>query len=120
VLTDSTAPAQQQAQQAPSHAGDGAVAPAVVTKLSVVIPVYNESATIDQIIALVVDAKLPPGVSREIICINDCSTDGSREKLDRLSETFPGVDLVVVHKSVNWAASPTACSISGTRWVIVS
>jgi glycosyltransferase involved in cell wall biosynthesis len=101
VLTDSPASVQPLAQQSPARETGAPAAPVVVTKLSVVIPVYNESATVEQIVGLVVDAQLPPGVSREVICVNDASTDGSREKLDRLAEKHPGVDIVVVHKSVN-------------------
>jgi glycosyltransferase involved in cell wall biosynthesis len=86
---------------APGHAPDGAVAPAVVTKLSIVMPVYNEAGTVEQIVGLVVDAPLPRGVGREIICVNDCSTDGSKEKLDQLPAKFPGTDFVIVHKPVN-------------------
>jgi glycosyltransferase involved in cell wall biosynthesis len=92
---------QSPAHAAPSHAGDGAAAPPVVTKLSIVIPVYNESATIHQIVGMVVDAALPPGVGREIICVNDASRDGSRQKLDELPERFPGTDFTIVHKDVN-------------------
>jgi glycosyltransferase involved in cell wall biosynthesis len=99
VLTEPTATAT--VHQIPSHAEAAPVAPPVVTKLSVVIPVYNESATVEQIVTLVVDATLPPGVSREIICVNDASSDGSREKLDRLPEKFPGTDFVILHKPVN-------------------
>jgi glycosyltransferase involved in cell wall biosynthesis len=72
-----------------------------VTKLSVVIPVYNEAATVEQIVALVVGAPLPPGVTREIICVNDASTDASREKLDGLPRRHPGVEFTIVHKPVN-------------------
>jgi glycosyltransferase involved in cell wall biosynthesis len=100
VLTDSP-PIRATQQQAAAVAGNDALAPVVLTKLSVVIPVYNESATIEQIVALVIDAPLPPGIGREIICVNDCSTDGSGEKLDRLPERFPHIDFVIVHKPVN-------------------
>jgi glycosyltransferase involved in cell wall biosynthesis len=99
VLTDS--PSIRAAQAAPARSHDGAPAPAVVTKLSVVMPVYNEAATVEQIVALVIEAPLPPGVAREIICVNDCSTDGSREKLDGLAGKFPGTHFVIVHKPVN-------------------
>ena len=78
-----------------------APAPPAVTKLSVVIPVYNEAATVEQIVAMVVAAPLPPGVGREVICVNDCSTDGSREKLDGLAARHPGVPFTIVHKPVN-------------------
>jgi glycosyltransferase involved in cell wall biosynthesis len=90
-----------QTLEAPIRTSPAAVATPVVTKLSVVIPVYNESATIEQIVAMVIDATIPPGISREIICVNDCSRDGSKEKLDALPDKFPGTDFVILHKTVN-------------------
>lgn len=80
--------------------GASAASP-VVTRLSIVIPVYNESATIHELVGLVVSAALPPGVGREIICVNDCSTDGTKEKLDQLPELFVGIEFVILHKPVN-------------------
>jgi glycosyltransferase involved in cell wall biosynthesis len=85
-------------------ASSGVARPAellVVTKLSIVIPVYNESSTIEQLVGMVVDAALPPGMSREIICVNDCSTDNSRGLLDQLPARHPGIDFVILHKPVN-------------------
>src|SRR4051812_24250363 len=57
-----------------------------VTKVSVVIPVYNEATTIQTLVGLVVEAPLPPRVQREIICVNDCSTDGTAAMLDELPQ----------------------------------
>jgi glycosyltransferase involved in cell wall biosynthesis len=70
-------------------------------KLSIVIPVYNEEATIQQLIGLVLDAPVPAGVVRELICVNDCSKDGTGKKLDELNAIFPTSDIRVFHKSVN-------------------
>jgi glycosyltransferase involved in cell wall biosynthesis len=70
-------------------------------KLSIVIPVYNEVKTIHQLIGLVVKAPLPDELEREVICVNDCSTDGTREKLDELPAVFPGVSFQITHKPVN-------------------
>jgi glycosyltransferase involved in cell wall biosynthesis len=50
-------------------------------KLSVVIPCYNERATIRELVESVRAAQ-PPGLDLEVIVVNDCSTDGSREVLD--------------------------------------
>lgn len=46
-------------------------------EVSVIIPVYNEKATLQQVIALVEQA---PYV-KEIIVIDDGSTDGTRQRL---------------------------------------
>jgi glycosyltransferase involved in cell wall biosynthesis len=46
-------------------------------KLSVLIPVYNEAPTIDEILRLVAAEKTP----KEILVVDDGSTDGTREKL---------------------------------------
>ena len=48
--------------------------------LSVLIPVYNERETID----LIVEAVRATPMQKEIICVNDASTDGTREVLDTL------------------------------------
>jgi glycosyltransferase involved in cell wall biosynthesis len=50
--------------------------------LSVVIPCYNEGQTIRQVLERVVAAKLP--IEREIVIVDDCSTDGTREYLATL------------------------------------
>ena len=70
-------------------------------KLSVVIPVYNEQATIQTLVGLVVHAQLPPNMTRQIICVDDCSTDGTGPKLDELPALFPAEDFQIIHKPVN-------------------
>lgn len=46
-------------------------------KLSIIIPVYNESSTIDTLLSRVRDVRLP-GWIKEIIIVDDGSTDGTR------------------------------------------
>ena len=50
-------------------------------KLSVVMPVFNEAATIERALASV----LAQDCVGEVIVVDDCSTDGTRQKLDRLA-----------------------------------
>ena len=47
-------------------------------KVSVVIPCYNEAGTIEKVVEAVLGA---PGPEKEIIVVDDCSTDGTREIL---------------------------------------
>ncbi|MDH7570584.1 MAG: glycosyltransferase family 2 protein, partial [Armatimonadota bacterium] len=49
--------------------------------LSVIIPAYNERDTIAEAIRRVQEANLGDGVSLEILVVDDCSTDGTREVL---------------------------------------
>ena len=57
--------------------------------LSVVIPVYNEIKYLERVIGRVENAKLPEGVERQIVCVDDCSTDGTRDLLRDLASKRP-------------------------------
>ncbi|HMB95514.1 MAG TPA: glycosyltransferase family 2 protein [Tepidisphaeraceae bacterium] len=70
-------------------------------KVSIVVPIYNEAKTIQELIGLVVQAELPGDLTREIICVNDCSTDDTAEKLNELPALFPNADFKLIHKTVN-------------------
>ncbi len=52
-----------------------------MTLLSVVVPAYNERATIGEILQRVWNAPVPEGVELEIVVVDDGSTDGTRELL---------------------------------------
>jgi glycosyltransferase involved in cell wall biosynthesis len=54
-------------------------------KLSAVMPVYNEQATL----ARVVERVMSVGLEIELLCVDDGSTDGSREILAELQKQFP-------------------------------
>ncbi|MEO0213652.1 MAG: glycosyltransferase, partial [candidate division WOR-3 bacterium] len=53
-------------------------------KLSIVIPVYNERNYIEKVIRNVKEVDLGYNVEREIIVVDDGSTDGTREILKEL------------------------------------
>ena len=85
-------------------------------RLSVMIPVYNERHTL----AAIVDQVRAVPVNKEIICVNDCSTDGSGDVLDELHAK--GLIDVVIHQPRNsgkGAAIRTAIQRSTGNVVIV-
>ncbi len=53
------------------------------TKLSVIIPVYNEARFINIVIKKVKSIKLPGDIAKEIIIINDASTDDTGKILEQ-------------------------------------
>ena len=57
-------------------------------KLSVVIPMYNEATTIEEVLDKVAAVELT-GIKKEIIVADDGSTDGSLELVQRLASS-PG------------------------------
>ncbi len=51
----------------------------VLNKLSIIIPVYNEEATINELLKKVVETQLPDLIQKEIIIIDDHSEDKTKE-----------------------------------------
>lgn len=56
-------------------------------RLSIIIPVYNERATVEELVARVVAVDV--GMEREIILVDDGSTDGTRDIYPKIVERFP-------------------------------
>jgi len=66
-------------------------------KLSIIMPVYNERETLREILSQVRAVDLA-GVDKEIVVVDDASTDGSR---DILAEEAAGGDLKALYHDVN-------------------
>jgi glycosyltransferase involved in cell wall biosynthesis len=62
-------------------------------KLSILMPVYNERTVVERCISLVLSAPLPENMERELIIVDDRSTDGTYEILERLAAAHPEIRL---------------------------
>jgi dolichol-phosphate mannosyltransferase len=65
-------------------------------KVSIIIPIYNEFPSLPQVLRRVIDAPLPAGCEKEIVVVDDGSTDGTARLLDR----YKGSGILAVHHSV--------------------
>jgi dolichol-phosphate mannosyltransferase len=64
--------------------------------ISIVVPVYNEARTVAAVIERLIAIDLP--APREILVVNDGSTDGTREVLDRVTQR---PELRIIHAEKN-------------------
>ena len=67
--------------------------------LSVVIPVYNEKDTLFEIVRRVLDS--PVEMERELVLVDDCSTDGTLNLYPLLGPKFPNANIRVFKHEVN-------------------
>jgi len=72
-----------------------------VKKLSVIVPAYNEEATIQTILTTLAGVKLLHNISMEIIVVNDCSRDKTAERLQQFIESNPQVNIRAFHHEKN-------------------
>ncbi len=92
--------------------------PAAASELiTIIVPVYNEARTVRQVIERLLQIPLP--AAREIIVVNDGSTDGTKEVLDAI----PRVDgvLSIVHATANGGkGSAVRMGLSHARGTVVA
>lgn len=70
-------------------------------KLSIIIPVFNEEKTIKTILDKVLQVELDFDVRKEIICIDDSSTDRSLQIINQILELNEGEDFKIVAHEKN-------------------
>jgi glycosyltransferase involved in cell wall biosynthesis len=69
--------------------------------LSIVIPVYNEARTIHQILDLLRGLELIHNIGKEIILVDDCSTDNSAAVIAAYAARYPELGLRLLHHATN-------------------
>lgn len=91
-------------------------------KLSIVIPCYNEERTVHLILDKINQVKLKAGIGKEIIIINDCSSDKTREAIENYFRQFPEIDYKLYNHEINkgkGAAIHTGISKATGEYLII-
>lgn len=65
----------------------------IFKKLSILIPAYNEGPTIHLILDKIKEVELPHNIEKEIIIVNDCSTDGTVKKIEEYMANNPELSI---------------------------
>jgi glycosyltransferase involved in cell wall biosynthesis len=73
----------------------------LVKKLSIIIPAYNEAGTIDLILDRVLEVKLLNDIQKEIILVDDCSTDETEAVLLKYISDNSHSDIRLLKHPVN-------------------
>lgn len=74
--------------------------PAIKT-LSIIIPAYNEEGTIHLILDLVRMVSLAQGIGKEVIIVNDGSTDGTEAAAQRYMQEYPAMGIRFIQQPQN-------------------
>lgn len=70
----------------------------MTARLSIVIPVYNERDLLPKLLERVEAVELPEGLERQVVLVDDFSSDGTREVLERLAAEGPGQRVIRFHE----------------------
>jgi len=72
-----------------------------ISKLSIIIPAYNEAATIHMILDRLRAVRLINNIKKEYILVNDCSTDNTEGVINQYMAEHPDHDFQYVRHEVN-------------------
>ena len=88
-------------------------------KLSILIPIFNEERTVRKVVDAIYQVKIPH-VQKEIILINDASTDRTEEEIKKIQKKYP--DIIILTHAQNQgkgAAIRTALRKTTGEYIII-
>jgi glycosyltransferase involved in cell wall biosynthesis len=93
-----------------------------ISTLSIVIPVYNEEATISGMLTTIGQVELVRDIKKEIIIVNDCSTDKTLESIDQFIDANPGMNIRYIGHQINMgkgAALRSGISVATGEYLVI-
>ena len=72
-----------------------------MNKLSIIIPVFNEGNTVHLILDKIKNVTLPQDIQKEIIIVNDCSTDNTAEAIKNYISQNPKLEIIFLEQVKN-------------------
>lgn len=90
--------------------------------LSIVIPVYNEGKTVHLILNKIEKVELLNNIAKEIIIVNDCSTDDTEQAISNYRESHPHLNIQYFKHEVNkgkGAALHTGISRATGQYLVI-
>lgn len=69
--------------------------------LSIIVPAYNEEASIKQILESLRTVELYGGVGKELVVVNDCSSDNTEQKILEFQTAAPDVKITYCRHEIN-------------------
>ena len=73
----------------------------IINKISIIIPAYNEESTITIIVDKLIKLALIENIKKEIIIVNDCSTDGTDKLIENIVASHLDIEIVYLKHSNN-------------------
>jgi glycosyltransferase involved in cell wall biosynthesis len=73
----------------------------MIKKLSIIIPVYNEGKTIHFILDKVKEVNLINNITKEVIIVNDCSSDDTERAIENYIATNPSLNIQYFNHDIN-------------------
>jgi SAM-dependent methyltransferase len=91
------------------------VADLPVPGLSVLVPLFNEEEYIAELLKRVLQVPLPDGLNREVIVVDDGSTDGSDRVVEQIAAAHPGVVFLYRHAANRGKGAAIRTAVSHAR-----